>query len=429
MPKFRVAAAALFACAAFLAACASNPTPVVEKPAPAPATVKTPVVDTSMLPADCKLGKSVSVDGAVIYAVSSKGAPNHTDYLTLDEAMAAKVATIKEVGADEAAADPSREVSGSVNTLLCCNESDKPLFLMAGDLVLGGKQDRILAESIVVAPRTRNMEIPVFCVEHGRWTPQDKDAERVETGVFYNEAKTGQCDLAVKKAALETREQGEVWRKVADNNKSLNVEGEASSGTFRSTFDNKATQEKIEANWTKARSLTGEDVIGYAVFVDGKMMAMDIFDSSKLAGKLSEKLLRSYIVTGLSGGYTEKAVQDERAALGRAAPVMNMNTHEGQAPQMTGSNEPAEASEAANTESVYGMDHVQNARGDRLRNGRPSCGTLNTERAAVEDKDRVETTAVNTRTETTRDYKKDSLGYTCNDKDTGKPVQRSFLRR
>ncbi|MCC6573111.1 MAG: hypothetical protein IT462_04900 [Planctomycetes bacterium] len=417
--------AGIFALAACITACTTTPQPTVEN-TPAP---KGP--DLTGLPADCKLTKSVAVDGAVIYAVASTTAANTTDYLTLDEAMTLKVATVKEVGADDVVNDDrannaQREISGSVNTLLVCNDSDKPLFLMAGDLVLGGKQDRILAESVVVAPRTRNQEIPVFCVEHGRWTVQAKDAEKVEAGVFFNTASTGQCDLAVKKAALETRQQGEVWRKVADNNRALNVEGEAASGTFRSTFENKATQEKIEANYLKAKKLATKGVIGFAVFVEDKMVAMDVFDSSKLANKLSEKLLRSYIVTGLSGGYTEKAVMDERAAMGRAA-------NDNMIPVQTATaeaNDPTDVEPQSETvRGVYAVERLNDS-GDTERNGLPRRQTLrNTPAPAVEDKDRVETTVVNDRTENSRDYKKDSLGYTCNDKTTGKPVQRSFMRR
>ncbi len=368
-----------------------------------------------MLPADCKLSESVTVDGAVICAIVSRGAVEDTDYLTLDEAMKLKVATVKEVGADDGG---EGEVSGEVNTLLVSNSSDRPLFLMAGDLMLGGKQDRILAESVVVAPRTVNQPIPVFCVEQGRWELQNKDAERVSGGAFYNDAQTGQADLAVKKAALESRSQGEVWRKVADNNTALGVSGETSSGTFRATFENKATQEKIEGSFAKARDLAKPGVIGYAVFVDGKMVAMDVFDSSKLTVKLSDKLLRSYIVTGLSGGYTEDALKAERRAANNTDGPRMLHLDGVEDAQTENSGEMPPAPRGGLIERGFSRNDAGGAGGR---------APVDNERTT--DVERVETAKVNDRTETTRDYKKDSLKYEVKDKATGKPVQRSFLRR
>lgn len=415
MRSFKFFGAVAFACAAFVAACASSPgsSPTTDKgPSPGQTDVARGV-DTSMLPADCKLSESVKVDGAVIYAIVSRAAVEDTDYLTLDEAMKLKVATVKEVGADEGGEE---EVSGEVNTLLVSNSSDRPLFLMAGDLMLGGKQDRILAESVVVAPRTANQPIPVFCVEQGRWELQDKDAERVSGGAFYTDAATGQADLAVKKAALESKSQGEVWRKVADNNTALGVSGETSSGTFRATFENKATQEKIEGSFAKARELAKPGVIGYAVFVDGKMVAMDVFDSSKLTVKLSDKLLRSYIVTGLSGGYTAEVVEAERRAASRANGPRMLSLDGTTEDTRTGSgNHEAEERPAD--------------RGVRNNTGPSGSGRAPVDSERTLDAERVETAKVNDRTETTRDYKKDSLKYEVKDKETGKPVQRSFMRR
>ncbi|MEM9931121.1 MAG: DUF6569 family protein, partial [Bacteroidota bacterium] len=59
--------------------------------------------------------------------------------------------------------------AGAVNTLTVQNKTDYPVFLMAGDVVQGGNQDRVIAEDQVIAARSLT-DIPVFCVEQGRWT-------------------------------------------------------------------------------------------------------------------------------------------------------------------------------------------------------------------------------------------------------------------
>ena len=79
------------------------------------------------------------------------------NYITLDDALAAGMIEVTEVGA-----------SGSVPTLKVTNKGDVLAFLMAGEQLAGGKQNRVLNASILVAAHSE-LPIPVSCVERGRW--------------------------------------------------------------------------------------------------------------------------------------------------------------------------------------------------------------------------------------------------------------------
>ena len=79
------------------------------------------------------------------------------DYLTLDEAFDAGLVRVRELP-DE-----------SVNQLSLENRSDRPLFVMSGEVILGGKQDRIIGKDRLI-PAKKTLAVDVFCVEHGRWT-------------------------------------------------------------------------------------------------------------------------------------------------------------------------------------------------------------------------------------------------------------------
>jgi hypothetical protein len=94
---------------------------------------------------------------------------DHTDYLTLDEGMKSKAVKISEVSAD-----------GDVNKLRVKNTSDKPLFLLAGEVIIGGKQDRIIGKTLVVMAGERTT-VPVFCVEQGRWNGRKADFSSAES--------------------------------------------------------------------------------------------------------------------------------------------------------------------------------------------------------------------------------------------------------
>jgi hypothetical protein len=263
----------------------------------APVPEKTTLV--KVLPSGACAGTSVCLAGIEIVPISDPAAPQDTQYLTLDEAIASGVCVVREIE------------GGDVNMLLASNNGGRPVFLMAGDLVLGGKQDRILANGVVLEPGAKDQSVSVFCVEHGRWTTVSGDAKSAK-GEFDNNALNGQVDIAVKRAAVGEKNQSSVWAAVAHNNRRLGVN--ASGGSFRATFDSEETRKKLDDLMQKAAAARTGSEIGFAVIADGEVAAMDLFDSSGLCTKLSEKLLRSYLITAMSGGY-EPAMPHPLAAL------------------------------------------------------------------------------------------------------------------
>src|ERR1043165_922133 len=83
------------------------------------------------------------------------------DVMTLDEAFDKKLLSIKE------------QESESVNQLTLTNKSTQPLFVLAGEVIIGGKQDRIIGQNTLIQPKA-TIEVPVYCVEHGRWQGSSK---------------------------------------------------------------------------------------------------------------------------------------------------------------------------------------------------------------------------------------------------------------
>jgi hypothetical protein len=60
--------------------------------------------------------------------------------------------------------------TGRVNELQIENTGPEQVFVQAGDIVKGGKQDRVLTVSFLLPPRSGRMPIASFCVEQGRWS-------------------------------------------------------------------------------------------------------------------------------------------------------------------------------------------------------------------------------------------------------------------
>jgi len=61
----------------------------------------------------------------------------------------------------------------TVPTLQVGNPTNKPILIPAGQQFTGGKQNRKLNVSVVVAPHSRT-EVPVSCLEQGRWGRREK---------------------------------------------------------------------------------------------------------------------------------------------------------------------------------------------------------------------------------------------------------------
>ncbi|MBK8206568.1 MAG: hypothetical protein IPK87_07180 [Planctomycetes bacterium] len=456
----------LLALPLLLAACvARTPEPSVEHTTPdvkvsAPKAAEAPAALVALLPTGHRAGQSVEVNGARIIAIIADDATAETPYVVLDEAMKAEVCIIRETGAD------GEEIEGDVNTLLVTNSGDKPIFLMAGDLVLGGKQDRVLAESVVVDAGVKDMRIPVFCVESGRWQVQGKDGEHAENGTFANDASCGQVDVTVKRQAIATGSQGEVWKQVAVNNSALKVS--ADSGTFRATYDDEKTRKQIEDAYAQATQLVDGKLVGFAVVHDGEVAAMDIFDSTGLAQKVSEKLLRSYIITAIGNGYAVAlpqkleretisfvcdgtAIREAAGTLGRLLNV-TITIDEEVKGDVTLKLEGTDGVTAINTlaEQVKAVAVVQDS--SLLLMPRTEYEGRTTQFSSNDNRQRVQTESIRTmgndelerrsdepappsqaapndRTTNSREYEKDAVKYSCEDKKTGRKVQSSYMRR
>ena len=107
-----------------------------------------------------RLTGPLSHDNLAVYFVhgASKAGPVP---LTLQEALAQGSVQVSE--------------TGNVNTLAIENLGDQAVFVQAGDVVKGGRQDRTLTVSLLLPPKSGRIPIASFCVEHGRWSARNAE--------------------------------------------------------------------------------------------------------------------------------------------------------------------------------------------------------------------------------------------------------------
>ncbi len=238
----------------------------------------TPSATPATLSARTTFAEPITVESLTLTPILAKESGSKESLIVLDEAMKKKLVRIHEVE------------GGQVNNLTLTNKSDQPLFLLAGEVIIGGKQDRIIGSNTIVPPN-KTQDVPVFCVEHGRW---DNSSKELTTA---NALAHGRLR---GRANYDT--QSDVWAEVADKNEKRQTKSK--SDTYRHVAQAQASgslagdwEKKINASLAKLPSKA--QLVGFAVSVNGKVATIDVFDNPALFAKLQGKLVRSYITEAI----------------------------------------------------------------------------------------------------------------------------------
>lgn len=225
-----------------------------------------------------KIGKPVTFKNLAIFPVSGLRGKLTGSLATFDEAVAGKLIQITEIG------------NGSVNELLVENTSSRYIFIMAGEILTGCKQDRMLKDDILLPPHSGKIKVAAYCTEHGRWTSK--------SGSFSSE-KTA-SNIGVRQAARATNEQAKVWENIEKTQKS--VAASPATGAMNETYKDEKVQSSLAGYRKKFKDLPSlyPDMDGVIVAVNGEVICADIFGDPAVMQKLYEKLLDSYILEALS---------------------------------------------------------------------------------------------------------------------------------
>jgi hypothetical protein len=224
-------------------------------------------------------------------------------------------------------------LGNSVNQLMVVNYSTKPLYLMPGEVVVGGSQDRAVGQELVVAPDQKPVPLAVFCVEHGRWggrvaetyagiLPTAGEGEPIagfaanlsldlaQTAGVANAGKfvgsIGNLNAQGRVAVQKDKNQAKVWDEVAKQNVKNTVE--STSGTFTSNYSNPESADRLAPFIEQLLQPIDEtkNIVGVIVAVNGEVKSMDVFEATPLFQKLWPKLLKSYALDAASDENAEE---------------------------------------------------------------------------------------------------------------------------
>src|SRR5712692_6522813 len=157
-----------------------------------------------------RLMEPIQYENLIIFPVVSSQSAHTAVFATLDDALGAGEAIVTEGGVNvirrsrdgRPVAIPQQQ-GASVNPLVLINRGTKPLVLLAGEMVSGGKQDRIISKDRIVPPGAEPIPLDVFCVEQSRWS----------SGAQFSAGKLMVHPSVREKAAVD-KEQTKVWAAV-----------------------------------------------------------------------------------------------------------------------------------------------------------------------------------------------------------------------
>ena len=226
------------------------------------------------------VGDGTTFEGLTVFPLIHEQ-PHGKDYLTLDEALAQGSARVTEVSD-----------SGQVSKLLFKNSGDSRVLLVDGDELVGAKQDRIINLTILV-PAGTELEIPVSCVEAGRWSRRS-DEFRSSERAMYSRArarKVMQVTESLKRSGDRRSDQSEVWSDISQCKESLSVN--SPTDAMSDIYDNFEPFLKRCKKAFKAQ----HDQVGMLFAVGGKIQGLELFDNSQTFSHYLERLVSSYALS------------------------------------------------------------------------------------------------------------------------------------
>ncbi len=219
-------------------------------------------------------------------------------YISLSRALEEKKVIISEaVPSNDGGSGRSQQGGESVNTLYIENVSDDTVLVFAGEVVKGGKQDRMLAQNMLLPPKSGQVDVSVFCVEQNRWHYKDGDKGSSE---FTTNKNSGSNSM--RKAAIVDKNQSEVWKEVDNVTEKNDVQ--TGSSTFTALKDSKEYQEKLTAylNYFENSIPDTLSLVGFVACTGDTVIGCDMFATHDMLKNQMDQLLQAYITEAITNG-------------------------------------------------------------------------------------------------------------------------------
>jgi hypothetical protein len=214
--------------------------------------------------------------------------------LRLETSAGLEYLTLGENGVNGMVSLEETTTAGTVGRLRVCNRSDQRVFILDGTTLTGSKQNRVVNLSVLLAPQSVT-DIPVSCVERGRWwyTTQSFSPSMPCDAGLRGKMCAG-ATASLKQSKQVHVDQAAVWSHV---DRMLGAAGAYSATqAYHAAF---AQWDETLSDYHANLPLP-DGASGVAVEVEGAFEVLDLFDKSDTLRKLWPRLVRSYSVAAIN---------------------------------------------------------------------------------------------------------------------------------
>ena len=192
--------------------------------------------------------------------------------------------------------------TGNVGQLEVENRSELDLFIQAGDVVKGGRQDRTLGVDLVVEAHGGRVPVPAFCVESRRWHKR-----RNESDAVFSKSDSVLSSKALRLSMKLKRNQAEVWENVAFFQNTMgqvlhaDMHSAVSPSSYQLSVENEALRNEKRDYFEALEPALNQypDAIGFAFAINGKTNSADFYGSNDLFTRLWKRQLDAAITEAL----------------------------------------------------------------------------------------------------------------------------------
>ena len=194
-----------------------------------------------------------------------------------------------------------REINttGMVEEIFVTNESSSKVLLLDGEELCGLNQNRVIGTTVLM-PAKSSLNIPVSCSEAGRWSPLDSARASASEAMMARTSRVKKMKATERnsnaqgpRARRYKIDQQQVWANIRELQQGLGVTSKTEA--LRDIY--LANKEAI-ADYMAA---LGNDLVGQGmvVWLNGRLVGLELLSLRKGYVAIREQLLRSYIIDGL----------------------------------------------------------------------------------------------------------------------------------
>jgi len=185
----------------------------------------------------------------------------------------------------------------NINVLLIENKSNQHLFLKSGDIISGGRQDRVIAKDTILPPGKQQYTIPVYCIEENRWSTHEKKFEY-----------KGSAAAGLQKIIDSAHNQIQLWDEIR---KLLKANSQTSSSSYAALLTNKKavdTSNQYIRYFLQQFSKRDSSVVGIIASTGNQILGADVFVTSDLFYQTLSSILIKYSTEAILHGTAAKEV-------------------------------------------------------------------------------------------------------------------------